>query len=50
METLYKQPMPLCDIPDRGMKLTPRRNTETPIIVKNKCSVMLYGLPACLEI
>jgi hypothetical protein len=50
METLYKQPMPLCDIPDRGMRLIPRRKSEIPIIVKSKCSVMLYGLPACLEI
>jgi hypothetical protein len=50
MENLYRQPMPLCDIPDRGMRLTPRRKSEIPIVVKNKCSEMLYGLPACLEI
>jgi hypothetical protein len=50
MENLYKQPMPLCEIPDRGMKLTPRRKSEIPIIVKNKCSVVLHGLPACIEI
>lgn len=50
MENLYKQPMPLCDIPDRGMMLAPRRKSEIPIIVKNECSVLLHGLPACLEI
>lgn len=50
MENLYKQPMPLCDIPDRGMMLAPRRKSEIPIIIKNQCSVMLHGLPACLEI
>jgi hypothetical protein len=50
MESLYEQPMPLCDIPDRGMKLSPRWKSEIPIIVKNRCSVALYGLPACLEI
>jgi hypothetical protein len=50
MECLYKQPMPLCDVPDRGMRLTPRRKQEIPIVVKNKCESKLYGLPAYLEI
>ena len=50
MENLYKQPMPLCDIPDKGMMLAPRWKSEIPIVVKNECSVALYGLPACLEI
>ncbi len=50
MENLYKQPMPLCDIPDRGMMLAPRWESETPIFVKNNCSVSLFGFPACLEI
>ena len=50
MENLYKQPMPLCDVPDKGMKLAPRWKSEIPIVVKNKFPVMLYGLPACLEI
>ena len=50
MENLYKQPMPLCDIPDRGMMLSPRRTSKIPIIVKSKCSVVLHGLPTCLEI
>ena len=46
MENLYKQPMPLCDVPDRGMMLAPRWESEIPIVLKNKCPVMLYGLPA----
>ena len=50
METLYNQPMPLCDVPDKGMMLAPCRETEVPIVVRNKASQALYGLPACLEI
>jgi hypothetical protein len=50
MNTLYQQPSPFCDIPDRGMMLAPRWNTESPILVKNKCAVMLYGLPPFLDI
>ena len=50
MSNLYQQPSPFCDIPDKGMQLRPRRNSEPPIIVKNKCIVVLYGFPLCLEI
>ena len=52
MDCLYKQPMPLCDLPDRGMMLSKSKPSETPLIVKNKikCSLALYGLPDCLEI
>lgn len=50
MESLYKQPTPLCEIPDRGMMLAPRWKSEIPIVVKNKCSAVLFDLPACLEI
>ena len=50
MNSLYQQPSPFCDIPDRGMQLSPRRNSEPPIIVKNKCAIVLHGLPLCLEI
>lgn len=50
MENLYKQPMPLCDVPDKGMMLSPRWKSENPIIVKNICSKLIFGLPACLEI
>jgi hypothetical protein len=50
MENLYQQPSPIRDIPDRGMHLAPRRNSESPIIVRNNCADLLHGLPAYLEI
>lgn len=50
MHALDKQPMPLCDIPDKGMMLAPRWKSESPIVVRNKCKHILYGLPDCLEI
>jgi hypothetical protein len=50
MLKLYQQPAPFCDIPDKGMMLAPRWDSENPIIVKNGYTVMLYGLPSKLEI
>ncbi len=50
MSSLYKQPPPFCDIPDKGMMLSPRRKSESPIVVKNTCAVMLHGLPDYLEL
>ena len=50
MNNLYQQPSPICDIPDRGMQLAPRWDSENLIIVKNKCAVVLHGLPLCLGI
>lgn len=50
MNTLYNQPSPFCDIPDRGMFLSPRLENEAPIAVMNKCAVRLHGLPEYLEI
>ena len=50
MNHLYRQPSPLCDIPDRGMHLAPRWSSEKPIIIKNRCAVYLHGLPLHLEI
>lgn len=50
MYCLYKQPSPLCDIPDKGMRLAPRWSTETPITVTNECDLLLYGLPQQFEI
>jgi len=50
MGNLYKQPAPFCNIPDKGMMLAPRWNSENPIIIKNRCTVMLYGLPLTFEI
>jgi hypothetical protein len=50
MNNLYQQPSPICDIPDRGMQLSPRRDSEKKITVKNSCAVLLHGLPELLEI
>ncbi len=50
MYNLYQQPSPIRDIPDRGMHLRRRRDSDNPIIVRNHCAALLYGLPAILEI
>jgi hypothetical protein len=50
MGNLYQQPSPICDIPDRGMNLRRRKDSENPIIVSNNCAALLHGLPALLEI
>jgi hypothetical protein len=50
MGNLYQQPSPIRDIPDRGMHLSSRWASETPIIVRNNCTALLHGLPASLEI
>jgi hypothetical protein len=50
MRHLYRQPPPFCDIPDRGMKLARRRDSENPIIIENECAAPLHRLPPRLEI
>lgn len=50
MNKLYEQAPPICDIPDRGMQLAPRWNSENPITVKSCCKVHLHGLPDFLVI
>lgn len=50
MACLYRQPSPICDIPDKGMQLAPRRPLEGSILVKNYCVAVLHGLPDTLEI
>lgn len=50
MATLYEQPAPVCDLPDKGMQLAPRRQSERPVKVKNHCTAVLHGLPSFLEI
>lgn len=50
MLSLYKQIEPFCNIPDKGMMLAPRWDSESLIIVNNKCTVTLCGLPLKLEI
>ena len=50
MNTLYKQPPPICNIPDKGMQLAPRWQSEEIISVKNECPKILLGLPGIIEI
>ena len=50
MNTLYRQPPPCCDIPDRGMMLAPRWNSEQPITARLKSEVTFLGLPPEIEI
>jgi hypothetical protein len=50
MNNLYEQPAPICDIPDKGMMLMPRWDSETPIVVKNICDYKIFGLPTNLKI
>lgn len=50
MATLSEQPSPVCDLPDEGMQLAPRRQSERPVMVKNHCKAVLHGLPSFLEL
>jgi len=50
MNNLYQQSSPICDIPDRGMYLSPRYDSEKAIVIKNNCAYVLYGLPTFLKI
>lgn len=50
MYTLYENTHPFCDIPDRGMQLSPRWKRESPITAFMRCPVELYGIPKQLEI
>ena len=50
MNRLYSQPSPLRDIPDEGMFLAPRWDSEEPIIATITCEATLHGLPEHLEI
>ena len=50
MDNLYSQPSPFCDIPDRGMFLSPRLHSEEPVIFESNCHVSIHALPRRLEI
>jgi hypothetical protein len=50
MNWLYQQPSPFCDIPDKGMMLAPRWETEPVIVAWNKCNLRLHQLPDKLDI
>ncbi|SDD77566.1 hypothetical protein [Desulfuromonas thiophila] len=50
MNTLYKEMPPYCEIPDRGMMLAPRWETEKVITVRFQSHVKFFGLPVEIEI
>ena len=50
MNNLYKQPVPFCDIPDRGMQLAPRWDSELALVARFESPIILHGLPAELTI
>ncbi len=45
MNSLYEQPSPYCDIPDPGMQLAPRWDSESILIARATCSETLHRLP-----
>ena len=50
MKTLYQEPAPVCDIPDRGIFLAAKKEGEEAITIKNIYSSLLHGLPELLDI
>lgn len=50
MKNLYQQPPPVSTVPDQGMFLASRRDSEKPILIRNCCDCTLHGLPERLEI
>jgi hypothetical protein len=50
MGYLYEASSPFCDIPDRGMQLSPRWQSERPLTARAACSARLHGLPETLVI
>jgi hypothetical protein len=50
MHALYAGPAPVSDIPDRGMALAPRWQTEQPIMVRNVTGSLMHGLPKEFEV
>lgn len=50
MAALYAAPKPFSDVPDRGMLLMPRWNSETPILAFNICHQVLHCISPVFEI
>ena len=50
MNCLYTAPAPFCDVPEKGMMLAPKWDSEEPISVWNACGSKLLGLPERLSI
>jgi hypothetical protein len=45
VDLLYKLPEPLCSLPDRGVSISRRWSTESPIVVHSRCKERLIGIP-----
>jgi len=50
MDQLYNASKPFCDIPDRGMMLAPRWQSETPITVVSHATEVLHGIQTAFTI
>lgn len=50
MNNLYRQLPPVSEIPDEGMQLAKRWDSESPIVIQNTCGSFLYGLPEYLGV
>ena len=50
MAHLYAAPQPYCDVPDRGMMLMPRWESEPPVVIVNHSERCLHCLPKELEV
>ncbi len=50
MNILYSEVVPISSIPDKGMALAPRWETENPLVAKNLFSVHIHGLPQSFDI
>lgn len=50
MMHLNTQTSPYCDIPDQGMMLAPRWNSEETIHMSSRSRFKLHGIPETLEI
>ena len=50
MNALYGEPPPYSEIPDKGMMLAPRWESEEPITARFRSDATLFGLPPEVEI
>ena len=50
MNNLYVQLPPISEMPDKGMQLAGRWDSESRIIIKNNSGSILHGLPEYLEV
>jgi len=49
MNLLYAGASPICDLPDKGMHLEPRRPDERAMTMLSRAGVTLHGLPSSFE-